>query len=124
MAAFIGFLPIDGLKVGLEGVLTQSSNGFNTGTALKTKSGLGLSMFANYALRNDLNLVGRYDFYDPNTDGGAKADSRNYVIAGLDWKVNDRVSVIPNVQIETYEKAPLKTFDASVTGRLTMVWIF
>ncbi len=124
MAAFVGYTGIDGLKVGLEGVLTQMSNGFNTGTVLETRSGLGLSIFGIYGLRDDLNLVGRFDLYDPNTDGAAKADSRNYVIAGLDWKVNERVSVIPNVQIETYEKSPLRTYDASVTGRLTVAWTF
>ena len=124
MAVFLGYVPVEGLRVGAEGVLTQTSNGFNTGTALDTRSGLALSFFGSYALSADLTVVGRFDIYDPNTDGTAKADSRNYIIAGLDWKVNDRVSVIPNVQIETYEKSPLNTYDASVTGRLTTAWTF
>jgi len=124
MAMFVGYVPMDGLKVGVEGVLTQTANGFNTGTALNTKSGLALSFFGSYGLGTDLTIVGRYDLYDPNTDGSAKTDSRDYFIAALDWKVNDRVSVIPNVQIETYEKSPSRTFDASVNGRLTVIWIF
>jgi len=124
MAAFVGYVPMDGLKIGVEGALVQTSNGYNTGMALVTKSGLALSFFGIYGLTGDLNLLGRFDIYDPNTNGSAKADSRNYIIAGLDWKVNDKVSVIPNIQIETYEKSVARTFDSSVTGRLTVAWIF
>jgi hypothetical protein len=124
MAAFVGYVPMDGLKIGVEGALVQTSNGYNTGTALDTKSGLALSFFGIYGLASDLNLLARFDLYDPNTNSNAKADSRNYIIAGLDWKVNDKVSVIPNIQIETYEKSTVRTFDSSVTGRLTVAWIF
>lgn len=124
LAAFIGYVPMEGLRVGAEGALVQTSNGYNTGTALDTKSGLALSFFGIYGLTYDLNLIGRFDLYDPNTNSAAKADARNYIIAGLDWKVNDNVSVMPNVQIETYEKSAARTFDSSVNGRLTVAWKF
>lgn len=122
---FLGLFPADNFRVCAEGFLQSTSNGFNTGTALKSKSGLGLSFFAVYGLNPDLDAVVRYDLFDPNTNSASKGDSRNYIIGALAWKVDKNISIMPNVQVETYEKsASGTTYDASITGRLTVYWKF
>jgi len=51
--------------------------------------------------------------------------SRNYIIAGLAWKVDKNVSIMPNVLYETYETPKDgKAIDASITARLTMYYVF
>lgn len=124
MAVFVGYVPADRVRLGVEGAFVRRSNGFDTGTALDTKSALAVSVFCVYGLQQGLHVVGRFDLYDPNTNSSAKGDSRNYILAGLDWKVTDLVSIMPNVQIETYEKSAVRSFDTSITGRLTVAWIF
>lgn len=121
---FLGFLPADNFRICAEGFLQSTSHGFNTGTALKSKSGLGLSLFAVYGLNPDLDAVVRYDLFDPNTNTASKGDSRNYIIGALAWKLDKNISIMPNVQVETYEKSASKTYDASITGRLTVYWKF
>lgn len=112
-------------SLAVEGFMMSTSNGYDNGTSLASKSGLGISVFGNLNLSSDLVLVGRFDNYDPNTDETAAGDVRNYIIGGLDWKVAKNVSIIPNVLYETYEaprtgSAP----DASLTGRVTFYYTF
>ena len=96
---------------------------------LTGRNAMGFSVFGSVNLQNDLLLVGRYDYFDPNSNSYFKGDSRNYIIAGLDWKANKNVSIMPNVQIETYESVPLPggttlSINSSVTGRVTVYYIF
>ena len=48
-------------------------------------------------------FVGRYDYFDPNSGGDYKGDSRNFILAGMEIKLHDKVSIIPNLEFETYE---------------------
>ena len=103
----------------------STSNGFNNGTALGSKSALGLSFWAAVNLQSDLAVVARYDNYDPNTDDKSKGDLRNLIIGGLEWKVDKNVSITPNIYYETYE-APTNGSapSAAVVGRVTLYWVF
>jgi hypothetical protein len=125
VSGFITYAQPDAFKIGAEGFMQSTSNGYNSGTALKSKSGLGISLWASANLQPDLAVVVRYDNFDPNTDANSKGDMRNLILAGLDWKVDKNVHVEPNLYYETYEapsggSAPT----ASVTARVTMYWVF
>jgi hypothetical protein len=122
---FLNYTQANMFKVGFEGFMQSLSNGFNDGTALTNKDGLGLSFWASVNLQSDLAVVVRYDNFDPNTDSKSKGDMRNLIIAGLDWQVDKRVSIIPNIYYETYE-APTggSTPDPSITGRVTLYYVF
>ncbi len=125
MALFAGIHPAEPLRIGAEGFLQSTSNGFNTGTALATKKAMGFSLFARWMASTDLEALVRFDYFDPNTTSSVKGDSRNYVIAGIDWKVNKNVSVIPNLQLETYEKSAAGvSYESSLTARITLQWQF
>jgi hypothetical protein len=123
---FVGYANPFQYSFGLEAFLKSQSNQYTPpGGSLGSQSGMGISVWGSYFVQPDLAVVLRYDNYDPNTNSNAKGDLQNYIIAGLDWKVNKNVSVMPNVLYETYE-APTgaTTPNASVTARVTFYWIF
>ena len=128
-ALFLGYKEADKYSVGLEGFMQSAANGYtDRSTTLASLTGLnamGISVWGSVNFQPDLALILRYDYYDPNTNSNSKGDSRNYVIGGVSWKPDKNVSIMPNIQVETYE-APTSgtTPDASITGRVTVYYIF
>jgi hypothetical protein len=133
-ALFVGYGEKDKYSIGVEGFLQITNNGIKKGTVapfeMKSKNALGFSVFGSYNFEPAIAGVVRFDYFDPNTDGDFKGDARNYILAGLSWKPDKNVSVMPNIQIETYQAvpgvagAPDKTFKASVTPRVTLYYVF
>lgn len=128
---FVGYSKPETFSVGIETFIQSTANGFNDVRAIprstRSRNAFGLSVFGTVYVQTDLTLLARFDHFDPNSHSNAKGDSRSYIICGLDWKVDKRVSIIPNIQIETYESAPspsTRTYDASVTGRVTLHYTF
>jgi hypothetical protein len=125
-ALFVGYAEPSNFNLGLEGYLASQSNAYTPpGGSLGSRTGMGFTAYWSVFVQSDLTLVGRYDYFDPNTNGNSKGDARNYIIAALDWKVDKNVSIMPNLLFETYEgpsggSAP----DASVTARLTFYYVF
>jgi hypothetical protein len=128
-ALFVGYAVPFSYSLGVEGFLSSKDNGYTpTGsTNLDTKTTLGFTVYGTYNILPELTAIVRYDSFDPNdaSDNAAKGDSRNYVIAGLSWKVDKNVSIQPNILYETYE-TPVggNSIDASLTGRLTLYYVF
>lgn len=126
-ALFVGYKATDQYSFGVEGFMASDFNGYTdpSGHTLKNLNLMGVSAFLTVNLEDDIILIGRYDYYDPNTNSDSKGDSRNYIIGALAWKPDKNVSIMPNVQIETYE-TPISgtSIDAAVTGRLTFYYIF
>jgi len=117
--------------VGVVGFYQSQANGYITllpAPAVKNKNGIGVTLSATYFIMENVNLVARYDYYDPNSDSNAKGDSRNYILAGADFKVDKNFSIMPNVQFETYEDMPTasgnRSVDSSITGRITLFYTF
>ncbi len=128
-AAFIGYGDPGNFNIGAEAFLQSKMHGMTDSSsasgALKSLSSLGISVFGSVNLHPDLALVLRYDYFDPNTDSYIKGDVRNYFLGGLACKPDKNVSIIPNLQVETYQSvAGGRSIDASVTGRLTFYYIF
>ena len=125
-AVFVGYKETDRYAFGIEGFLNSAMNAYTASngslTALKK---IGVSVWGSVNLQSTLAVVGRYDYFDPNTDGNSASDARNYIIGGVSWKPDNNVSIIPNVQLEMYETPPGgKAPDASVTGRVTFYYVF
>ncbi len=116
--------------IGVEGFTQMTGNAYPdpaATTKLKTWSKMGISGWAWYNFNDDLGVLARYDYYDPRSGSNSaeKGDSRNYLIAGLTYRPAKNISVIPNVQYETYESIPNgRSFDPSVTGRLTFAFSY
>ena len=127
-SVFVGYKENNKYSFGVEGFLQSTMHDIADSANLPAKKGrstMGISVWGSVNLQDDIALVARYDYFDPNSDSYFKGDSRNYIIGGLDWKPDKNVSIMPNVQIETLESLPSgHSFDTSVTGRLTFYYVF
>ncbi len=124
-AAFIGIRDVD-YSFGVEGFLHMTRNGYSTTNSNQTNygnlNGFGVSVFGNYQIIDNINLLGRFDFYDPNSK--VDFDSRNFIILGLSFLAENNIRIIPNVLVETYEKNKTTTIEPSISGRLTVHFIY
>jgi hypothetical protein len=127
-ALFVGYAEPFSYNINAEGFLVSQSNAFTpTGGSIGSKSGMGISLFGSCNIIPELALVGRYDYFDPNTNSAvnAKGDVRNYFIGGLSWKVDKNVSIMPNILYETYEALQNHGEpDPSITARVTVYYVF
>ncbi len=71
------------------------------GTKDHETDGMGYSGFAEFELTNKVSVLGRYDYFDPDTDVDNNAHSR--IIGGLNWKVSKHLLWQNNYQIKMYE---------------------
>lgn len=124
-SAFIG-VKDDDFSFGVEGFLQMTRNGYPSSIGnqvnYRTLNGFGVSAFGNYVIMDDISLLGRLDYYDPNSK--VDFDSRNFMIFGLSFLAEKNIRIIPNVLIETYEKTKTAKFDPSFTGRLTLHFVY
>ena len=126
-ALFVGYNEPFMYNVGVEGFMTSQANSFTpVGGSLGSKNGLGVSVFGSYNIIPELAAVVRFDTWDPNTNSASNAqgDVRNLVIAGVSWKVDKNVSIMPNIYYESYESTKASSPSASVTGRVTFYYVF
>ncbi len=124
-ALFLGYKEKDSYSVGAELFLNSRQNGIVSGKETKNKNGFGITTFGSYNFSKELAVVGRYDYYDPNTDSNVKGDSRNLFLFSLNYNPDEKVTISPNVIIETYESLPNgRSIDVSITPRITFFYTF
>lgn len=126
---FIGYTEKDKFTVGLESFWQVTFNDNiqdeETQYVVDNRNAVGVSLFGWYKFNEMLVGVGRWDYYDPNISGDYRSDSRNLFIAGLSFILNDKVAIIPNFLLETYEQPDNGvTIDPSLTGRITFYFEF
>ncbi len=120
-AAFLSYKQKGSFGLGAEGYLkSQQNNVLNSnGTSLASQSGFGVSLWAYVNFSETVQLVGRFDTADPNTD--AENDGRSLILAGLEFDPVKNVSITPNVEVFTYQQSGI---DSDVTPRVTFFWQF
>ena len=126
-ALFAGYNVKDQYNVGVEGFLRSQANGQKNAdnTGLTSLSTMGFTVFGEVNISPSVIAIARFDYYDPNTLSTVKGDAMNYIIAGLSFKPDKNVQIIPNVQFETYQAPTNGTApSASVTGRVTFYYTF
>lgn len=130
-ALFLGYAEKGKYSIGAEAIYQISDNGYVHGAApvvVDDKNAAGVSLFGTFVLNEEISILGRYDYFDPNTSSAAKYDARNFLIAGVNWNAAPNVSIIPNVIVETYENVQTATgsraIDPSLTGRITLYYVF
>jgi len=122
---FLGYGEKNKYSFGVETAMQINQNDYFSSGELKNKNGLAISAFGSYWFTETIAGLLRYDYFDPNLDEYSKGNSRNYFIAGMDIKADKSISIIPNVLFESYEELNNGTsFDASITGRLTLAFNF
>jgi len=94
------------------------------GGGVRLRNGLLLTAFGWVNLPANLRLVGRYDYFDPNTDEEARAltnpvGTKTRLIAGLAYRFTDKVQVIADYQRFGYEHpSAAKATDPGTTAFL------
>jgi len=122
---FVGYKEKNKFSTGAEGFLSTSQNGFISSTEKKNLSGSGISLFASYFVSSNVELAGRFDYFDPITDDKSEGDSRNLFIFSLNYKPDEKVTISPNIIIESYQSLPNgKSYKNSVTPRITFYYSF
>ena len=60
-----------------------------------------ISVSANYAVRNNIDIFARYDIVDDNDD--ANKNGENYLITGIVLTCDGGISIAPNLRMTSYE---------------------
>jgi hypothetical protein len=126
-AGFINFKQKGIFSVGLEGFYKTQQNNYvvSKREALKAQNGFGLSVWAFANINENLQIVGRFDTFDPNMDANNKKDGKSLILAGIQYNLMNHVSITPNVEVITYQADSNNHGDKSdITPRLTMFWEF
>jgi hypothetical protein len=126
-AWFVGYGKKDVYGLGYEGFRTQQQNGNRFGDEIpfgvEDRKLNGHSFWGWYNFNPRFGLVGRYDYYEPNSD--VDGDKRNLFIASLVVKPHKNIYIMPNLYAESYEDlADGTSIDKSITPRITFYWIF
>lgn len=129
-ALLLGYKEKDKFSIGAEGFYNTIQNEVRYFSSHpdaqkpKDQNGMGVSFFGSYNFSQQLSVVGRFDYFDPNTNTDFKGDSRNWFIFSLNYKPVDKVTISPNVIVETYEAINGRSIAASVTPRITIYYSF
>ncbi len=124
-AVFLGYSEPNQFGFGVEGFVQSTSNGLKKpDTTYTSLNAYGVSVYARVNVQSDFSLVGRFDYFDPDGDASSAHDARNLFLVSLDYRPIPNVSVMPNVEIETYQSLATRSVDPSVTGRLTFAYTF
>lgn len=80
-------------------------------------------MFGSLWITCSIAGILHYNFFDDNADLDSKSDSRNYILAGIDFKMDKNVSIIPNAIYESYGDTPRgQSTNPSLTARITLIY--
>jgi len=126
-AAFLNYRQKGSYSIGIEGFLKSQMNNYASAanTALSTQTGYGISVWAFGNLSDKVQLVGRFDTYDPNTNSNSNKDGKSMILGGIQYNPINHVSVTPNVEVMTYQASSPNHGDKSdVVPRITLFWEF
>jgi hypothetical protein len=130
-SAFVGSLFLNykekgSFSVGAEGFIKSQQNNYSANTSttsLESQSGNGISLWAYVNLSEKVQLVGRFDTYDPNTD--KSKDGKSLILGGIQFNPAKNVNVTPNIEVVTYQADATGGGDKSdVVPRISFFWQF
>jgi hypothetical protein len=127
-ALFLGYKQSGCFAVGAEGFIkSQPHNYAITSTStLKTQNGDGISIFGYANLTDKIQVVARYDGFDPNTansNATSVSDAKGLILAGLQFAVSKTINITPNIEITKYQVNPTSGgYSQDVVPRITFDW--
>jgi len=125
-AGMLNYSEKDQYSVGVETFLKSQQNGYKnlTSKSYESKSAFGLSVFAWVSLTEQIRLLGRFDTMDPNTNSDVKDDQTSLILAGVDFKIDKNVSIIPNIEVFNYQKNLYGKEAKDIVARATFSYSF
>lgn len=125
-AGFVNYKQAGKFSLGIEGFIKSQQNNYTSmNGSLTSQSAFGLSIWAYANLSDKVQIVGRFDSFDPNTSSNSTKDGKNLILAGLQFNPVEHVSITPNVEIFTYQADSSNHGDKNdITPRVTFFWEF
>ena len=118
-------------SIGVEGFIKSQANNYTTNAhsvALSSQSGNGISVWGYLNLSDNVQLVARFDGFDPNTansNAASISDAKGLILAGIQFNPSKHVNVTPNIEITHYQAKPTGGGGSQdVVPRLTFNWEF
>ena len=118
-------------SIGVEGFIKSQANNYTTNAhsvALASQSGNGISVWGFVNLSDKVQLVARYDGYDPNTansNAASISDAKGLLLAGLQFNPSKNTAITPNIEIIHYQAKPTNGgVSQDVIPRVTFFWEF
>jgi hypothetical protein len=128
---FVNYRQKGSFSIGVEGFIKSQQNNYTTNThsvALASQSGNGISVWAFANLTEKIQLVARYDGFDPNTansNASSISDAKGLLLAGLQFSPSKHVNITPNIEIIHYQAKPTNGgVSQDVVPRMTFSWDF
>jgi hypothetical protein len=120
-AGFLNYREENKYSFGLEAFYRMIQNNYRASatTAYQDEKAFGLTAFAWGSIADEVRLIGRYDYFDPNSS--ADNDVVNLFILALDYMPTKDVHVMPNLYLQTYQ---MPNVASDVIGRVTFYYIF
>jgi len=121
VAGFLNYHEANKYSFGIEGFYRTMQNSFYAAknTQRQNLNTYGVTAFAWGAIEDDLRLVGRFDYFDPNSS--VDNDGNMLFIAAIDYLADNDVHVMPNIYVQSFQQSNVK---ANVIGRLTFYFVF
>jgi hypothetical protein len=104
--------------------VNKKQNGEPTSTGFRDRNGFGLSAFGTFWLNAKMSLVGRYDIFNPDREDGVKGYKTNLFTFAYTYKPMEKLTISPNILIETYESNGVRTPKNTVIPRFSFNWTF
>ncbi len=73
------------------------------GTKDHETNGMGYMGFAEVALTKTFSVLGRFDYFDKNTDEEAENDAYNRIFGGFNYRISKTLLTQVNYQLKTFE---------------------
>lgn len=93
---FFGKLKMNELTAKVEMVMGSDEDAYYnvSKNELETRKSLGYYAHVGYKITPEIELMGRYDFMDSNTDGDVKKDSQNWITLGANYCIEKHNAMI------------------------------
>ena len=125
---FVNYRQKGSFSIGVEGFIKSQQNNYTTNTrtiALTSQSGHGISIWAYANLSEKIQLVARYDGFDPNTASASISDVKTFILGGIQFNASKTINITPNIEITHYQAKPTNGGDSQdVVPRVTFNWEF
>lgn len=110
-AGMLNYSVKDKYSFSVETFIRSQQNGLkNTvSKSYDSKGAFGLSLFAWASITDQIRILARFDNFDPNSSSDYTDDQTSLILAGIDFKLDKNVSIIPNIEVFNFQKNALSS---------------
>lgn len=110
-------------SVGLEGFYRTNSN---AGPMGDDAIPIGISGFGRYTVAEGVQVFGRFDYFDPDSERDSGQYTETLILLGVDYAKTKEVHIVPNASIVSFSGKDdgMPDRDANIVARITLVYSY